>query len=57
LDDGSDVILRIVLVVDVVVPLTSNSMVGDGMDSMMYIIIASKAVANIRTLNLMVISY
>ena len=57
MDDGSDVILRIVLVVDVVVPLTSNSMVGDGMDSMMYIIIASKAVANIRTLNLMVISY
>ena len=57
MDDGNDVILRIVLVVDVVVSLTSNSMVGDGMDSMMYIIIASKAVANIRTLNLMVISY
>jgi hypothetical protein len=54
--DGNDVLLpRVVIMVDVVIPLTSNAMVGDGMGRSI-LLVAALAGTNILTFHLMVIS-
>ena len=53
--DGNDVLLLVVIMVDVVIPLTSNAMVGDGMERSI-LLVAALAGTNILTFHLMVIS-
>jgi predicted N-acyltransferase len=53
--DGNDVLLLVVIMVDVVIPLTSRSMVGDEMDRSI-LLVAALAGTNQLTIHLMVIS-
>jgi hypothetical protein len=54
--DGNDVLLLVVIMVEDVIPLTSNSMVGDGMERNILLVAASLAGTNTLTIHLTVIS-